>query len=482
MNRFPFFIAYLLVFAIATPVSAQINLPDIGDSSESVFTQRKEEELAGAFLRELREQVSFVEDPEIVRYVRNIGAKLAAAGDNAEQAFHFYVIDNENINAFAGPGGIIGVNTGLLLESRSESEFAAVLAHEIAHVTQKHLARTIENISDSSLPTFASIFAALILSSQNSQVGQAALAGVLAGSSKRHIDFTRGYEEEADRVGIELLARAEFNPHAMPSFFETLQKTNRFRSEAPEFLSTHPVTSKRIADSRNRAEQYPYRRYANSLDYSFIKAKLQAISAVSPAKAIEYFEKNLRAGQIEDQRGAQYGYAIALIRAKKFAEAKTQLMEYLADDPDRVNYLAALAYTEEQLSHLEEALTIYRNALRIYPNDLILTPAYTQALLNSGRPSEALKVLERYGEYQTPTAKYFTMLAHAHSALGNRFSANVALAESHYLKGDLQDALHAIGMALRQKPPNNYSLTRARARLELYETEQRERLGRKRFN
>ena len=369
------------------------------------------------------------------------------------------------------------MNTGLLLKSRSESEFAAVLAHEIAHITQKHLARMIENIADSSLPTFASIFAALVLSSQSPEAGQAAIAGVLAGSSKRHIDFTRSYEEEADRVGIELLARAQFDPHAMPSFFETLQKANRFRSEAPEFLSTHPVTTRRIADSRNRAERHPYRQYTNSLDYSFIKAKLQVMSMASSAKAIEYFKENLRAGQIEDQHGAQYGYAIALIRGKKFAEAKARLTEYLANDPDRINYLSALAHAEEQLGNIEEALTIYRNALQIYPNDLVLTPAYTQALLNSGQPSEALKVLKRFGDYQPPTVKYFTMLAHAHSAQGNQFSANVALAESYYLKGELRSALHAISMALRQKPPNDYSLTRARARLKFYEAKQRERLN-----
>ncbi|MCH9674455.1 MAG: M48 family metalloprotease [Gammaproteobacteria bacterium] len=472
--------AFVIGCALAAPATAQLKLPDIGDVSRGTFNNQDERQLADAFLREIQRHLTLVKDPEIIRYVRRVGARLAASSEDSSQSFRFYAIAENTINAFAGPGGIIGVNTGLLLAARTESEFAAVVAHEIAHITQKHLARAIESADKFSLPALAGIFAALVLASQNAQAGQAALTGIVASQAQRSIDFTRSNEEEADRVGIDILARAGFDPRAVPEFFQELQRANRFYPEPPEFLSTHPVTAKRVSDSQARAEQYPYRQYADSLEFLLVRAKLQAVAPAQAQDAVRRFEKNLKAGQVRNRSAAKYGYSVALIRAKRFADAAKVLNELLREDPERINYLSALAHCQVELGNNEKAYRIYRDALRIYPNDLALTPAYAQALFNDNRPEEALRVLQRFKKYQEFTATHYELLARVHSRLGDPFSANVANAESHYLNGDLRSAIHALGTALRDRAPNEQAISRIEARLGLFETEQEQRNQRKR--
>ncbi|MEM7250098.1 MAG: M48 family metalloprotease [Pseudomonadota bacterium] len=466
--------------ALSGTASAQVVLPNIGDVSSGSFSSSEERELAEAFLREIRRHLTLVEDPEIVRYIKNLGAQLASATDDGDQPFQFLAIGDRSINAFAGPGGVIGVNTGLILASNSESELAAVIAHEIAHVTQKHLARAIDNAERFTLPALAGMLAALVLASQNAQAGQAALAGVLAGSAQRSLDFTRSNEQEADRVGIEILARAGFDPRAVPAFFEELQRANRFYAEPPEFLSTHPVTVKRIADSRARAERYPYKQYTDSLDYLLVREKLRAFVPADPKDAVREFANNIKSGQVRNPVAAQYGYAVALVRDKKFSDAKGILEKLTKGDPERINFLAGLAYVNLKLGQAEEAFRLYRNALRIYPNDRALAPAYAEALYDQDNAEQAETILSKYKKHQELNAREYELLARIYAKLGNRFAANAAIAESHYLEGDLSTAIHSLGVALRSSPPNDYESSRVEARLSELEQEQEERQKRNR--
>lgn len=205
-------------------------------------------------MREVRRSLTIVDDPQVQEYVSSIGYRLVAHADAGSGDFTFFVVQHEAINAFAAPGGFIGINTGLILASRNESELAAVVGHEIAHVTQRHLPRAFEQASQMNIPTAA----ALVLGRQNSNIGEAALATAFAANQQNRINFTRSNEQEADRIGIDLVARAQFDPNSMATFFERLQQTYRFyEGSLPEYLSTHPVTVSRIADARARADAYP---------------------------------------------------------------------------------------------------------------------------------------------------------------------------------------------------------------------------------
>jgi len=270
---------YILILLLVTSNSAQaineLDLPDIGDSSGSAVSPEFERRLGKAFMRSVRQHAAIVDDPEVEGYIESIGYKLAANSDNNSLAFTFFVVDSPDINAFAAPGGVIGVNSGTILNSRSESELAGVLAHEIAHVIQRHMARQFERAGQFSLPSTAALLGAILLAVVSPQAGQAALAVVTGVSIQSQINFTRTNEEEADNVGIQLLARSGYDPQGMPSFFERLQQKSQFyQGNAPEYLRTHPLTTSRIADSKARASRYKHVNYVNTANYELIRSKI----------------------------------------------------------------------------------------------------------------------------------------------------------------------------------------------------------------
>ena len=237
---------YLLLAAIvgatclASASTAQVRLPDFGDAAEEELSPAEERVLGEAFMRAVRARLTLVDDPLVEQYVRSLGYRLVASSDRRDLAFTFFVVEDSSLNAFAAPGGFIGVNSGLIAATRSESEFASVLAHEIAHVTQRHIARAIQHGSRSNLPVLAGILAAVIVGTQNVEAGQATAAAVIGSSAQRQINFTRHNEMEADRVGIRMLADAGFDPREMADVFEKLQNAARYSQRPPEYLSTHP--------------------------------------------------------------------------------------------------------------------------------------------------------------------------------------------------------------------------------------------------
>ena len=229
----------------------KIELPDMGDSAGSLISPDEEKKLGEAFFRSLHRQIEINQDSEIQQYIQTIGEKLVAHSDTPSYPFHFFVVMENVINAFAGPGGYIGVNSGLILMTESESEFASVMAHEIAHVTQRHLYRAYEESSRLSIPMAVATLGAILLGTQSGAAGQAAIMAIQAGSVQFQIDFTREHEEEADRVGMQTLSSSTYDPRSMPTFFERLQQSTRYSGQnVPEFLRTHPVTASRISDSR----------------------------------------------------------------------------------------------------------------------------------------------------------------------------------------------------------------------------------------
>lgn len=451
----------------AGPVLGQVNLPDIGEAAGGTLSSTEEQRIGKAFIRDIRLYLPVINDAEITDYVESLGYRLVSNSDNAGQPFQFLVILDPVINAFAGFGGVLGIHTGLIVASRSESELASVLAHEIAHVTQRHLARSLENAGNTSLVSMAGVLAGILAGAAGgADAGMAVGAGVQAAKIQNRIDFTRENEKEADRVGMQVLVRSDFDPRAMPMFFEQLQESYRYYKQPPEFLSTHPVTISRIADSRSRAEQYPHKQYADSVAFYLVKAKLHVITEKNPAEAVAYFKEALASGQTPNPLGTRYGYALALMKAGRLDAARDQLDQLLKEDPDRIPFHGARAQVAVAANNIDEGLYIYSDILELFPNDKLLTRGYGRTLLHAGQPQKALDVLTEYTRVQPPDIVVYRLLAEANGALGNNVAARAALAEHYFLLGELDAAIGQLELAKREPSEDFYRMAQIDARLQ----------------
>ncbi|MGB5728653.1 MAG: M48 family metalloprotease, partial [Thiogranum sp.] len=314
-------------------------MPDFGDSSGSLISPAQEIELGGAFMNSIRAQATLINDPQIDGYIRQLGDRLVANSDAPSYPFTFFVVKDSAVNAFAGPGGYIGIHTGLILTARNESELAGVMAHEIAHVTQRHLLRAYESANQMNLPTVAGMIAAILLgvATENADAGIAGVSAIQAGNIQRQLNFTRANEKEADRIGIQTLARSGIDPYGMPSFFERLhQSTRLYGNNMPEFLSTHPVTTDRIAESMSRAEEYGHGKELDSLEFQLVRVRLQVLDSNNPQTALKDYQS--RAGKTSAGPAEHYGLALAYWRIGADEKAQKQLLALMKTDPDRAMY------------------------------------------------------------------------------------------------------------------------------------------------
>ncbi len=464
---------YLLLLALAGApfvAQAQVALPDMGDSSGASLSSAEDRRMGEEFLQEIRTHLEVIDDPLVEEYVAGLGYRLVASAGDTDRPFTFIPIANGDINAFAGPGGIIAVFSGLILSTRTESELAAVVAHEIAHVTQRHLSRAIAAGSLSTLKTAAGILAAILVGSQNTSAGAATAVAVTANQVQEQLNFSRANEQEADRLGIVTLSGSGFNPRAMPSFFERLQQEYRYFDEPPEFLSTHPVTTSRISDSRARADAYPYRQVSASFAYYLVKASL-AVRAHSNVKdAVAQFADRRKSGRGPDEVGNRYGYVLALMRAKRWRQAGDELSWLLQHYPDEVVFLGAAARIQGRLGVTDEAARTYREGLELFPNNRILLRGYARLLIDLGDYSRAIKLLNDYtGSNPNRDPRMFKFLAEAYDRSGEKMGSHASLAEFDYLNGNLEAAILQLGRA-RQLPGGDYYLrARIEARLKQFE-------------
>ena len=464
------FLSGTLAFSppIVTSEVAGNDLPDFGDSSGSLISPTQEMALGEMFMRSVRSQATLVNDPEIHGYIVRLGNRLVASSDAPNYPFTFFVVDNPAVNAFAGPGGYIGIHTGLIVTARNESELAGVMAHEIAHVTQRHLLRAYESANQMSLPTAAGMIAAILLgvASGNSDAGIAGVSAVQAGNIQRQLNFTRANEKEADRIGIQTLARSGIDPYGMPSFFERLhQSTRLYGNNVPEFLSTHPVTTNRIAESMSRAEQYGRGKELDSLEFQLVRARLRVLKADNPQAMLKEYQslaKKRSAGPAE-----HYGLALASSRTGARQTAEKQLYKLMKADPDRVAYRTAMAQIKLDGGQTQEALQLYEDTLSLYPGDLIVSQYYALALIQSGQAKKARDlILKALRNKKARTAVMYELWAKAASISGPVWETNVASAEVYYLYGNLQLAVDQLEQALDHRGLSQYEQARIGARLQ----------------
>jgi predicted Zn-dependent protease len=457
----------------ALPFAAvgQNELPDFGDAASATLSPADEREIGAYLMRRIRAQLPVVNDPEIENYIQSLGYSLVSSASQGPTDFYFFVIADPIVNAFAIPGGYIGIHSGLIANTESESELASVMAHEIAHVTQRHIARSIAAAEGSQYVTLAAVIAGILIGTQNTQAGQAAIAGATAAGAQSQLNFTRTNEKEADRVGINMLAKAGYDPRAMPIFFEKLATASRYYSRPPEFLSTHPVTTSRIADSRGRAEQYPYKQYPDSISYGLTRAKLRVMTTNNPARVLASYETELREEKTGHRSPALYGRALALARLGKTEKASEELRKLVASHPERVRFRVALAKQQLAAGNTQQALATYRDTYGLFPDSKQLIRAYVDALLRNDKAEKSLAILDDYSRLYAKDAALYRLEAEAFRQTGKVMNSRMALAEHYYRTGELNAAIHQLQLASNEAGGDFYQNSRLDARLKELETE-----------
>jgi beta-barrel assembly-enhancing protease len=468
----------LTLFSIALPANEieNVQLPDMGDSTGRLISPAQEKELGKAFFRQLHAKLEISEDMEIQQYIQETGHKLVQNSDAPQNPFYFFVVLDSAINAFAGPGGYIGINSGLILMTEAESELTSVMAHEVAHITQRHLYRAFEAASQLSLPTAAATLAAILIGTQNPQAGQAALMAIQAGNIQKQIDFTRENEKEADSIGMKTLVAAGYDPHSMPTFFERLQQSSRFYGQAiPEFLRTHPVTMSRISDSRGRADQFPYKQYPDSLTYLLVKTKLRALTGRDQNDSLRYFQSIQQQGTPEQRAVGRYGEALVYLQSQQFNAAEQILKNLIAAYSEQPFYVGALARCYAEAKQYEKAAKVYQQAIKQFPTNQALKIDYTSTLLKAGQPKQAQQVLKTLPTDFQEHSLYLELLAQSYADLKQMAESHRYLAEYYYAIGQTETAILQTRLALQEKSADDYLKAILEERLRFFMEEEKQR-------
>ncbi len=459
----------LAVCAALLPAHGQV-LPDLGDASESVLSDKQEGTIGNRVMREVRIDPAFVDDPEISEYVASLGNRLLAAADPPRRPIEFFVVRDDTINAFALIGGHVGMHTGLILLTRNESELAGVMAHEIAHILQRHQTRLYQGQGKYQLASLAALALAIIASrgsgSQSSQVTEAALTGASAIMIQGQLDYTREHEREADRVGVTLLDRAGYDPRGMVTFFERMQRANRLNEfkSAPSYLRTHPLTVERIADMQGRVEMMPPRLVPDSFEYRLARAKIRASSG-SASDAIKIFRTQLEDRTVLRAREDVYGLAIALRRERNFAEAEKEVSTIRGGDSAHPAFEWLAAQLQADQGRRDAALATYRAALKTYPQYRGLVYGQAELLLEMGRTPEAIALLEERVRNSPEDARLYELQSKAYAAAGNNLAQHRAQAEAYYRRGNLAAAVNQLELATKVRGSDFYEMSITEARL-----------------
>lgn len=449
----------LLLLLCFSPYALSDGLPNLGDISQAVLTPVQERQIGQQSMMQIRAGKQFLDDAEINDYLNQLGLRLVENSTEPSLGFEFFTLNDYSVNAFAMPGGFIGVNSGLLLTVQSESELASVLSHEIAHVTQRHLARMIAGQQADSLASMAAIAIAILAARRNPEASQAVMIGTQAQGIQRLLNFTRTHEQEADRIGLDILQKSGFNTHAMPEFLGKLQKATRlFENNTPGYLRTHPITSDRIADIENRVANQPYRLIPDSLNFQLVRTKL--IGAQKTATdAIAYFSDALGAQKHGNPVAQRYGLVSALLRNNE-TERAAQELEILRNQAGGTNPMIETLAGQVKRAEKNngDALAFYRSAVQNFPQHRALIYDYVDLLLQSNQAEAATKLLAEQITRHPSDTRLYDLQARSYATQGKRLEQHQAQAYSYTWQGNLYAAIEQLELA-KQAGGNFYQLS-----------------------
>ncbi len=447
----------------STIVSAQIeNLPILGDAISGTITTQQEYEFGREIIRSMRAQSPLLSDPLIEEYISNLSYHLAANSEITDHRLEFLLIDSDQLNAFAAPGGIIGINAGLFLYADNEGQFASVLSHELAHLSQRHYARSIGQSQSNRLTSIATALASiLVLAAAGGEAGQAVMAASQAAMMENRLQFSRANEEEADRVGMRTLYNAGFDPQDMPGMFENMMQMRSFSQRIPEFLSSHPLDDIRVADSRNRALGLLAVETIQNVEFLLMKQRVLLQYQSDYRGHIESLERDLPQLNGVDADAAMYGIALAQLRLGEFIAASESLTPLLAKDPNRISYVVLQAEIAGAATDINQALTILEEHLDINPNNYPLSLTYAKTLNSNNQHEEAIAIYKELTQSRPNDMNVWYELAELQGLVDDISGVHQARAEYFYGIGEFGRAIGHLNSALLER---NDPLTTARIR------------------
>lgn len=443
-----------LACLLASPLPAS-DLPSLGDASSSIVSPEQEYLLGRAWLSLLRGQVRQLSDPLLKDYVESSVYRLTETSQLQDRRLEFVLLESPHLNAFAAPGGIIGVNGGLFIHAQTEAEYASVMAHELAHLSQRHFARGLEAQQRMQIPMMAAMLAGVVAAAAGAgDAGIAAIVSTQAAAIQAQRRFSRQNEQEADRIGILNLEKAGYDPRAMPQMFARLMRQYRYDQKPPEFLLTHPVTESRIADTTNRAEQLADGGIEDSLRYQLIRARTQLRFETTPGLGAKRFRAQLN--ENADLDAARYGLALAQIKGGQLDEARSALAPLLNKAPDELIYNLAQIELEVTANRLPQAEQYLQRMLRQYPGSYPLRQARIDLLIKQGQTTQAAKELDQLAAQRSADPDIWYQVAEIRGLTGNIVGVHEARAEYFALVGDYDQAIEQLDFAKRRS--SNFQL------------------------
>jgi beta-barrel assembly-enhancing protease len=459
-------ISLLLALLPATPVVWADGLPDLGEAARADLSPQMERRIGEKEMQEIRaKEPSYVDDPELTDYLDQLTHRLISASDDPGQETATFVLRDPTLNAFAMPGGFIGIHTGLIVATQSESELASVLAHETAHVTQHHMARQINTQSQAQMITLLSLAVALLATRGSSDLAQGALIGGQAAGVQTQLNYSRDFEREADRLGMQRLERAGFDVRAMGSFFERLDKYGRlYDNSAPAYLRTHPLTTERIADMENRIQSLPYRQVTDSLDFLLVRAKLRSQDGV-PQEAVTEFAAQLKDGKYVSEAAARYGLVEAHLRGKNYVAADKEMQALRRLKLKSPMFETAAAEIQARLGAQGEATKTLKAAHASYPHRRAISYALVETQLDDKHAAEALQATIADLQNYPTDGKMHALQARSYAQLGRILAQHRAQAEAYVADGQLPSAIEQLLLAQKAPDGDFYEHSEVDARL-----------------
>lgn len=440
---------FLLSLTTSNALSASNELPDLGNAGASLISKDTEYKIGRAWLRGFKSQVRTVDDPVVTEYLEDIIFKLATYSKLQDRRLELVLVHNKTINAFAVPGGVIGVHDGLILHAQSEGQLASVLAHELAHISQHHFARGVEKSKAQSTPSILALLGSMVIAATvGADAGIAAMTAVQAAAQQSRLRFSRHNELEADRSGIQNLVEAGFDPSEAAEMFKRMQRASRYSRRPPEFLLTHPVTERRIANARSNAEKYPSVERQPDIYYQHVRARVDVSFAENPGVAIKRFNAAIKAPN-GDTSANRYGLALAYSQANKYENARALLYKLLQENPQRILYYDALAELENNAGRYGLSEEILQQQLRTSPQNHVLNMRYAKTLLKAGRFDAANNVLEQHVKRRPYDDSVWYLLAETYGLAGDIAKVHEARAEYFMLNGIYDSARKQLSYALK---------------------------------
>ncbi|MFT7210924.1 MAG: putative Zn-dependent protease [Granulosicoccus sp.] len=453
-----------LALAFST-VYGQQNLPNMGEPADSALSPVEEQQLGAQFMRQIRAQLPLIKDVQLNEYIHNLGNRLVlASGKSESQDFTFFIIDDPQINAFAIPGGYVGINSGLVAAMPFEEHLASVVAHEVAHVTQRHHARAFATGNRATLSTAAAVLAAIIIGQASPQAGQAALAAGLAASQQSAINFTRSNEVEADRIGIEILENAQYDPRAMAETFSILRRKNSLNTSAGqlEYLRTHPLDNNRIAEATDRAASKPVTARVRLHDYSLFRARLGIISSNDTGQL-----KRVYLANHDKSPTVESAYALALISQR--ANLSGQANQYLAQLDELVSTHPMIELLRADIASMDNKKTddvLLEVLSELYPDRYSIVEKRLDQLIRDRRLIEASNAVKNYLRgSKRPNPLAWRQLADIQERLEDKADSHESLAKYFEALDELDRAASQLELALMQVSPSSQDKLRLDARL-----------------